>query len=59
MKKNIYKNSRMFWKVSVYDENKNIFIVKKCSLTKNTAKKLTDIYMLAGFIARSSPHIKR
>lgn len=45
----------VYWRLSVYDEEKLAYIVKKCSLTQDEAKAEQTLLENKGFITRISP----
>ena len=53
------KKQRSFWKLSVFDFNLGLFIVKKCSMTKVEANRLLKEREAAGDFARITPHVKK
>ena len=53
------KQNQIYYRFSVFEPAYNVFIVKKCSLTRKEADRLCEEYTMWGFIARSSPCRKK
>ncbi|WP_294429894.1 hypothetical protein [uncultured Treponema sp.] len=53
------KKNLIYYRFSVFEPAYNLFIVKKCSLTRKEAERLCEEYTMKGFIARSSPCRKK
>lgn len=53
------KQNQIYYRFSVFEPAYNVFIVKKCSLTRKEADRLCEEYTMKGFIAKSSPCRKK
>jgi len=51
------QKKREYWKLSVYDNVLNMFIVRAVCLTKTKAVKMQREYWKIGLIARISTHL--
>lgn len=48
---------KIYWKVSVFNDDLFCFVVKRCSLSKFDADKVVGDFQARGFLARATPHI--
>ena len=48
---------KIYWKVSVFNDDLSCFVVKQCGLSKFEADKVVADFQERGFLARATPHI--
>lgn len=53
------QQTKMFWKISEYDNDLNAYVVKICSLTEEKAKFLETVWITQGRYVRVTPHYTR
>lgn len=52
-------NKKMFWKISEYNNDLNVYVVKICSLSEEKAKFLESVWISQGRYVRATPHLTR
>lgn len=53
------KQKLEFWKISEWDEDLSAYVVKHCSLTKEKADALNELFTRQGRYVKISPHFEK